>query len=91
VHPTPLAYVLIWLWLLGLTLFCVTASLLPGVPRAPLVALFFLVAAVKATLVARNYMHLRFEPRLIHALALVPVLFVLVLIVALVPDFILAR
>jgi hypothetical protein len=36
-------------------------------------------------------MHLRFEPRLIYAIAIVPVLFVFVLIVALFPDFVFHR
>jgi len=63
------------------------ASFLPGA-RALAVALIFVTAVVKALLVALNYMHLKFEPRLIYAIAIVPVLFVLVLIVALFPDFV---
>lgn len=36
-------------------------------------------------------MHLRFEPHLIYAIAIVPLLSVLVLIVALFPDFVFHR
>lgn len=90
-HDARPPYVAIWLWLLGLTLFCVTLSVIPGAPRLGLVTIFFLVASVKALLVAGNYMHLRFEPRLVHALALVPVAFVVILLVALLPDFVFGR
>ena len=83
-HPN---YVRIWLWLLGLMALSLVAGLLPG-GRAVAVTLIFAAAFVKAGLVAANYMHLRFEPRLIYAIVLVPVLFVLVLAAALFPDFV---
>jgi caa(3)-type oxidase subunit IV len=83
-------YVAIWIWLVSLTLFCVTLSLLFGT-RPAIVLVFFVVATAKALLVALNYMHLRFEPRLIYAIAIVPTLFVLGLVVALLPDFVLHR
>jgi caa(3)-type oxidase subunit IV len=83
-------YVAIWGWLLGLTIFSVALSLLFG-RSTPVVVAFFLVASVKALLVALNYMHLKFEPRLIYAIAIVPVLFALVLTVALFPDFVFQR
>jgi caa(3)-type oxidase subunit IV len=51
----------------------------------------FGAAGVKAVLVALNFMHLRFEPRLIYAMVLVPLLFAAILAVALVPDFVLTR
>jgi len=83
-------YVAIWGWLIGLTLFSVALSLIFG--RSVLaVTVFFLVASAKALLVALNYMHLKFEPRLIYAMAIVPVVFVFVLIVALFPDFVFQR
>ncbi len=83
-------YVLIWGWLVGLMVIGLLASFLPGV-RTLAVALIFATAAAKALLVALNYMHLRFEPRLIYAIAIVPVLFVLLLMVALFPDFVFHR
>lgn len=86
-HPN---YLGIWIWLLGLTAFGVALSLLFG-PRPVIVIVFFLVATAKALLVVLNYMHLKFEPRLIYAIAIVPVLFVLMLTVVLFPDFVFHR
>ncbi len=42
----------------------------------------------KALLVAANYMHLRFEPRLIYAIAIAPIVLFLGLTLALVPDIV---
>ena len=83
-------YVTIWIWLLALTVISVALSLVFGA-RTLVVVVFFVVATVKALLVALNYMHLKFEPRLIYAIAIVPVLFALVLTVALFPDFVFQR
>ncbi len=83
-------YVAIWGWLVALMIAGLAASLLPGA-RGLAVALIFATAVAKALLVALNYMHLKFEPRLIYAIAIVPVLFVLVLMVALFPDFVFHR
>lgn len=83
-------YVAVWGWLVALMIVGLAASFLPGT-RALAVALIFATAVAKALLVALNYMHLRFEPRLIYAIAIVPVLFLLVLMVALFPDFVFRR
>jgi caa(3)-type oxidase subunit IV len=83
-------YVAIWVWLVALLIVGLGASFVPGA-RGLAVALIFATAVAKALLVALNYMHLKFEPRLIYAIAIVPVLFVLVLIVALFPDFVFSR
>jgi caa(3)-type oxidase subunit IV len=89
-HGSRPDYLGIWAWLIALTVASVALSLIFG--SGPLIVLaFFLVAGVKATLVALNYMHLRFEPRVIYAIALAPVLFVLLLTVALFPDFVFSR
>jgi caa(3)-type oxidase subunit IV len=90
VHGSRPNYVAIWIWLIGLTIFSIGLSLVFGTPRLVVVT-FFLVATVKAVLVARNYMHLKYERLLIYSIALVPVAFVLILIFALVPDMILSR
>ena len=86
-HPD---YVKVWFWLIALLGVGLAAGLLPG-GRVVAVAVIFLTAVVKALLVALNYMHLRIEPRVIYAIALVPLLFALVLVVALFPDFVLHR
>lgn len=83
-------YVAIWGWLVALLIVGLAASFLPGA-RGLAVALIFATAVVKALLVALNYMHLRFEPRLIYAIAIVPVLFILMLMVVLFPDFVFHR
>jgi caa(3)-type oxidase subunit IV len=83
-HPN---YTVIWLWLLGLLALGVAASALPG-GRAIALAVVFGTAVVKALLVALNFMHLRFEPRLIYAIVLVPLVVAAILTLALFPDFV---
>jgi caa(3)-type oxidase subunit IV len=83
-------YVAIWIWLLALMAASLAASALP-VDRSVVTAAIFGFAVAKALLVALNYMHLRFEGRLIVAVATVPVLFAVVLALALFPDFVLGR
>jgi caa(3)-type oxidase subunit IV len=89
-HSARPGYVAIWIWLIGLTIFCVGLTLVFGT-RPVVVLIFFAVASVKSLLVALNYMHLRFERPLIYAIAIVPVLFVLTLLAALFPDFVFSR
>jgi caa(3)-type oxidase subunit IV len=56
----------------------------------PLIIAVLLAAAVaKAVLVARHYMHLKQESRLIYAIIAAPLLLVLCLALALVPDLVL--
>ncbi len=83
-HPN---YTAVWLWLLGLMGLGVAASFLPG-GRTFAVVVIFAIAFVKAILVAANFMHLRFEPALIYAFVLIPLLFLVVLAAALLPDFV---
>ena len=83
-HPN---YTAVWLWLMALVGLAVAASFLPG-GRTFAVLVIFAAAFVKAILVAANFMHLRFEPALIYALVLIPLLFLVVLAAALLPDFV---
>ena len=83
-HPN---YTAVWLWLLALLGLGVAASFLPW-GRTFAVLVIFATALAKATLVAANFMHLRFEPALIYALVLIPLLFLIVLAAALFPDFV---
>ncbi|MCZ7624691.1 MAG: cytochrome C oxidase subunit IV family protein [Candidatus Methylomirabilis sp.] len=53
-----------------------------------MVGLIFVIASVKAVLVALNYMHLKSENWLIYALAIVPVLLVVAMILVLFPDIV---
>jgi caa(3)-type oxidase subunit IV len=72
---------------MGLMAFSVAASFLPG-GRTFVVVVIFAAAFIKAILVAANFMHLRFEPPLIYAFVLIPILFLVVLAAALLPDFV---
>ncbi len=83
-HPN---YVAIWVWLLALMGIGLAASAIPGA-RVIAVTIIFATATAKALLVALNFMHLRFEPRLIYAIAIVPVLLVVGLMLVLFPDFV---
>jgi len=83
-HPN---YTAVWLWLLALVGLGVASSFLPG-GRTFAVLLILATAFAKAILVALNFMHLRFEPALIYALVLIPLLFLVVLAAALFPDFV---
>ena len=77
---------LIWYWLMALVILSVGASFV--LPKAEALMLIFAVALIKALLVARNYMHMKHEKALIYAIALVPVVFVLVFLFGLFPDFV---
>ena len=84
VHPN---YVAIWVWLVVLMVAGVLATRLP-MGKSAINNLIFVIAAVKAVLVALNYMHLRSESWLIYALAIIPVLLVVGLTFVLFPDIV---
>jgi len=84
VHPN---YVTIWVWLVVLLVAGVIATRLP-MGKSAINNLIFAIAAVKAVLVALNYMHLRSESWLIYALAIIPVLLVVALTFVLFPDIV---
>jgi cytochrome c oxidase subunit 4 len=86
-HPN---YVTVWVWLVVLMAGGVLASYLP-LGRSAVVGLIFVIAAVKALLVALYYMHLRFERGVIYAMAIVPVVLAVLLTFLLFPDFVLHR
>jgi caa(3)-type oxidase subunit IV len=88
-HARP-NYVAVWAWLVLLLIVSVAAAYLPF-PQAATISVIFAVAVAKAVLVAANYMHLRFEQRLIRAIAVAPVLLFLVLTLALLPDIVFNR
>lgn len=79
-------YVAIWRWLLVLMAAGLAASFLPGA-RVLAVTAIFAAAVAKALLVALHYMHLKVEPWVLYAIALVPVAIVVILGLALLPDF----
>jgi caa(3)-type oxidase subunit IV len=87
IHPN---YVAVWGWLVLLLMVGVASASLP-LPKAASLVVIFGAALAKALLVAANYMHLRFEPRLIYAIAIAPILLFLCLVMALVPDIVFGR
>ncbi|MFQ5914999.1 MAG: cytochrome C oxidase subunit IV family protein [Nitrospinota bacterium] len=83
-HPK---YVTVWIWLMVLAIVSVVVSVLPF-PRLFINAFVFVVAGVKAALVALNFMHLKFERVLIWLLVLIPLSFFVILTAVLVHDII---
>lgn len=77
---------LIWYWLMALVILSVGAGFV--LPKAEALVLIFAVALIKALLVARNYMHLKHEKALIYAIALVPLVFVIIFLIGVFPDFV---
>lgn len=88
-HSRP-NYVAVWVWLVFLLIVSVAAAYLPF-PHVATVSVIFAVAVAKALLVAANYMHLRFEERLIRTIAIVPVVLFLILTLTLIPDIVYNR
>jgi caa(3)-type oxidase subunit IV len=86
-HP---GYVTIWAWLVALL---AAGLLLAYVPIDKTTAIFLIagIAVVKAFLVARHYMHLKSESFVIIAIAGIPLLLLVGLALALVPDVIFNR
>jgi cytochrome c oxidase subunit 4 len=83
-------YTAVWAWLLVLLFVSVGAVYLPF-SAAITVAFIFLVAVVKAVMIAVYFMHLKDETQLIRALLWVPVAFFLIMTLALVPDIVVDR
>lgn len=72
-------YMLIWGVLAVLMLSKVGLAFL-GLPKMFTIVMLCTLALVKATLVAMYYMHLRFEPRRLWLLALVPLPLAVILV-----------
>jgi caa(3)-type oxidase subunit IV len=83
-------YIAIWTWLLVLLGIGLMCAYLPF-GKAMAIFLIFTVAVIKAFLVARHYMHLRTENLLIYAIAGIPVLLLIGMTLALVPDIVFNR
>lgn len=81
------SYVAIWVWLVALLVAGLFCAYLPF-GKMMAVFLIFTVAVVKAYLVARHYMHLRSESLLVYAIAGIPVVLLVGMVLALVPDIV---
>jgi len=79
--------VIVWMWLVGLLGAGMMVFMLP-IPRIPTLLLIFGIAGFKATLVIRDYMHLKGEKLMIYAIALTPLLLAIALALVLIPDIV---
>ena len=87
--PTPHHYVnyyLIFFYLVILTVLTVLIAMHRFESELINVLLALLVASIKATFVARYFMHLKFEGKLIYCIFCVPLVLTVLLICALIPD-----
>ncbi len=79
-------YLRTWLFLLGLTTVMIVTDGL-AVPRAVLVTVLLGAMLIKASLIAANFMHLRYEKRVVRVVVAASVLFFgSVLYLLIVPD-----
>jgi caa(3)-type oxidase subunit IV len=78
-------YIEIWVWLVGLLAVGTAVVFLP-IPKGLALLVVFSVAAIKAVLVVRNYMHLKAEHTIIYLIVLVPTVLIVGMLIALMPD-----
>lgn len=83
-HPN---YFMIWVVLLLLLVVSLAAVCMPF-SQTLTVILIFVIAAVKALLVASFFMHLKIEGKLILAIAIVPVILFVIMTISLLPDIV---
>jgi len=82
--PRP-SYVMIWLWLVLLLVVGLVVFGVP-IPKTTAVLLIFGIAAVKAALVVRHYMHMKHQPVMLYVIAGIPVILAIAMILSLLPD-----
>jgi caa(3)-type oxidase subunit IV len=80
-------YLVVWAWLVFLLIAGLAIFVLP-IPRSAAVLLIFSIAAIKAGLVLRNYMHLKHEHLIIYLIFLVPIIFFIGFALTLIPDIV---
>ena len=79
-------YLMIFYYLVVLTVITVAVAYKRFSNELVNVLIALLIASTKALFVARNFMHLKFEGKLIYLILFAPVTLCLLLIAALVPD-----
>lgn len=87
----PINYFMIFYLLVILTVVTVAIATVRFQREVVNVLIALIVASVKATFVARYFMHLKFEGKLIYLILLAPVGLCILLICALIPDIGLGR
>lgn len=83
--PGVRVYYTIFVCLAVLTFLTVLVSKM-SLPPVAAVVLAFLIAISKASLVVAFFMHLKYDPKVLRIICLVPTLLTLLLVVALLPD-----
>lgn len=83
-EPRP-SHVTVWVWLVVLLAAGLVVFAVP-IDKTTATVLVFAIAAVKAFLVGRHYMHLRAQPPMLYALIGIPVVLAIALVVTLLPD-----
>ena len=86
-HEAP-KYMLIWLYLLILTVLEVGVALLQVLPKWLIVVSLLGMAVWKAVLVAMYYMHLKFEPRRLQLVAVAPLPAVAIMIIVIMMEYV---
>ena len=66
-------YILIWLYLLILTVAEVAVAFVSNIPETWMILILLFLAVWKAALVAMYYMHLKFEPPRLVMMVLAPI------------------
>ena len=79
-------YLLIFFALVALTIVTVLVAFKRFDDELVNVTLALLIACIKAIFVARFFMHLKFEGKLIYVILLVPLCLTVILVCALIPD-----
>ncbi|MFN8544199.1 MAG: cytochrome C oxidase subunit IV family protein [Candidatus Binatia bacterium] len=83
-HSGP-SYFTIWVYLVILVVLGVSMAIMPF-NKELAVGLIFTIAFVKAVLVVRHYMHLKQVPRVLYAIAGIPVILAIAMVLSLIPD-----
>jgi len=77
--------VTVWMWLVLLVAAGVAVLGIP-ISKTVAVVLIFSVAAVKASLVIRHFMHVRQQPLMVYAMLGIPLILAIALTLVLIPD-----
>ena len=89
-HKTKPNYIGVFWVLFIFTLLEVSITYLP-MPKVPMAVLLVSMAMTEALLVAMFYMHLKFEPNLLILIVISPLIFAVILTLALMPDIAFGR
>lgn len=84
-HPN---YIAIWIYLAVLTAVEIGVAFLAHMPKVVLMIALVFLALWKALLVALYFMHLRFEPKRLWVMTIVPLPLALILVLAVITEYI---